>query len=305
MRPTTTLKMVLAVLFLVSCAVPSWAWRGGFGWRGGWRGGWGGPRVGVYLGPGPWWGGPDYYDPYYPYPSYYPGTDPYAPSYAQTAPSASVPQSSSSEQIAKQRAQIEYAYEDGDISKAERDTQLKALAESPQSREPAAAASFPSPAPSYSAGNSHRDLTAVNDLHLELSILLDQKLKENAITKTQHDAEMAYLDKLSAQARSEAAANGGSLSADQEDALVQQLHHAYYLINHNFIGYLAGPLISYRDPAIDRWIVLPRTERERFASLLPTRGWLSEADLPASVLFSREHSFHTSEVEPYNALLMR
>ena len=50
----------LLAVFLLTSAVPVYAWRGGGGrgWGGGWHGGhgWGGSRVSVGIGVGPFWG---------------------------------------------------------------------------------------------------------------------------------------------------------------------------------------------------------------------------------------------------------
>ena len=94
----------------------------------------------------------------------------------------------------------------------------------------------PAPVATTSPRSSRRDLIAVNDLQMELSTLLDQKLKDAQITQAQRDGEARFLDRLKVQAQTQAAANGGYLTTEQEELLVRQLHHAYYVINHNFIG---------------------------------------------------------------------
>src|SRR5580704_17144340 len=90
--------VVLPALLLLTSAIPSWA---------GIRIGFGGPRIGVYVGPGPWWGSGDYYD--------------YAPDYSYQQPQ-SAPDNSPQDlkflnrQIAGARDQINFEYQDGDIS---------------------------------------------------------------------------------------------------------------------------------------------------------------------------------------------
>jgi len=134
-------------------------------------------------------------------------------------------------QTARERAQVETDYEDGDISQTERDARLREIDE--EEKNPPAAKSVP-PSPSAQPAG-RRDLSTVTDLHLELRTLLDQKLKEGNITQVQHTAEAKYLDQIDQEAHAAASANGGALTADQEKAFVQQLHKAYYAINHNLI----------------------------------------------------------------------
>jgi hypothetical protein len=86
-------------------------------------------------------------------------------------------------------------------------------------------------APSAPTGSYTRhDSQAISDLLLELHTLLDVKVKAGDITKPQHDAESAYLDRIEQQAHS------GSLSEDEEGDLVHKLHQAYYSINHNLVS---------------------------------------------------------------------
>ncbi len=106
-----------------------WAWRGGFG----------GPRVGVYLGAGPWWGYGDY--PYYGAPGdpyYYPyGAQPapytYAVPVAATQDTQAAPDNSQQDvkflyrQITRARNQAEFDYDDGDISRADYQAELSRL----------------------------------------------------------------------------------------------------------------------------------------------------------------------------------
>jgi len=266
-------KKVIVSLLLLCVALPSWAWRGG--WRGGgW--GWRGPRVGVYLGPGPYLYPP--YDPYYyydPYPYYgVPYSRTIVESPAQETPTE--PDNSRyslkfiNSQIANQRALIKNDYADGDITAEQRDSQLQTLKQiEKESRDlastnggtisgdqqnelleqlhgqpvrPPTQTAQETPEPSTprhlvsSDSGSHRDLTVVNDLEIELHALLNQKLKEGSITQAQYEGEKQYLDKLQGQAKTEAASNGGSLSTEQEDSLVRQLYRAFYTINHNFTG---------------------------------------------------------------------
>jgi uncharacterized protein YjiS (DUF1127 family) len=230
--------------------------------------------------PGPWWYpyypydyyyGP-YYDPYYPYyaapyPVYYPAT----PSAEGSAvpPSVRYDVKALDDQIAKRRAYLDYQLDDGDITRTQRDAEVRRLSQISQeahadadanagqltrdqfnrwmqeiwgatpAKNPPSASVEPWTAPPSGAAReqpARRDLTAVNDLLLELRALLDQKLKDGTITPAQHDAERQYLDKLQEQAKAQAASNGGTLTADQEEALVRQLHKAYYSISHNFIG---------------------------------------------------------------------
>jgi|GEM_PF-1647210 len=170
-------------------------------------------------------------------------------------------------QLQRARSNITFQYQDGDINKTEMEKALRyydaldqeahaesdgnggyltrdqerALitaiqhpgviphtpAESTRSLPPVSSPGYPSPAEGH--------LTAVNDLLLELRTLLDQKLKDGAITKAQHDAEATYLSRVEKQAQLDATANGGHLTATQERAITQQLHQAYYAINHDLV----------------------------------------------------------------------
>jgi TRAP-type uncharacterized transport system substrate-binding protein len=134
-------------------------------------------------------------------------------------------------QADRERAQVENDYEDGDISKAERDARLREIDE----RATQAPVAKPIPRTPSAMPAGRRDLSTVTDLHLELRTLLDQKLKEGNITQAQYTAEAKYLDQIDQEAHTAASANGGTLSADQEAAFVQQLHKAYYAINHDLI----------------------------------------------------------------------
>ena len=211
----------LCTLMPMTLVTPSWA-RGGFGW--GW---WLPAAVAVSVAANPWWYSrypydPYYYGPSYPYPYYPPPPAP--PQAAATSPDNP---RLTEQQIAQTRERVEYDYADGDISKSERDARMATLDRL------AAKASELAP---VSPGNSRRDLTAVNDLQMELNTLLEQKLKDAQITQAQRDGEARFLDRLKVQAQTQAGANGDFLTTEQEESLVRQLHHAYYVINHNFIG---------------------------------------------------------------------
>ena|ERR1035437_8779497 len=78
-------------------------------------------------------------------------------------------------------------------------------------------------------GGLRHDPQAMSDLLLELRTLLDVKVKDGDITKPQHDAEAAYLDRLAQESHS------ASLTEDDESGLVQKLHQAYYAISRNFV----------------------------------------------------------------------
>ena len=219
------------------------------------------PYYGPYYGP--------YYPPYGEYPEY-----PAAPR-AANPPQADAQSQDNSRydlktihaQIDRMRAQVDYDYADGDISEEQRDTRIHALNQiwkqakdeadanggyltaeqeetlsdllsgrSPRTYSKLAPASRSvSPSPSAEPAARRADLTTVTDLHLELTTLLDQKLKEGNITQAQHDSEAKYLDQIDQEAHTAASANGGALTADQEASFVQQLHKAYYAINHNLI----------------------------------------------------------------------
>ena len=86
------------------------------------------------------------------------------------------------------------------------------------------AASMPGVTPERTTGYN---IAAINDLLLELRTLLDQKLKDGDITRAQHDSELSYLT----QTEKDAQAGG------HPNTIVQELHHAYYTINHNFISH--------------------------------------------------------------------
>jgi hypothetical protein len=216
---------------------------------------------------------PYYYPDYYPY-SYYPyayGYPYYPPPYAVAPaplPEAPAPSADNSrydpktidDKIAERRAFLDFQLADGDITRAQRDEgirqletigkqahaeadanggylsadQAKALLKEIQGGRGPVFMPRPESRPSP-GGGARRDLTAVTDLALELRALLDQKLKDGDITKKQHDQEIEYLARIEKQARADADDAGGRLTAAQENDFVQQLHRAYYAINHNLI----------------------------------------------------------------------
>jgi hypothetical protein len=254
--------MSLAPL-LVSFVSPSWAW-----WRGGYRG----PGIGVYLSPGPWWGY-GYYDPYYGYPgnpyypyAYSPYDVPYTYALPGVTPASRETQGSADDsrhdlkfldtQIARARDRVEYEYEDGDITRAERDAELdrlvgikkEARAEAKvnggtltgdQEREllqllRSGGTVSGSSAP-RAPENSDRGLKKVNDEVSRLQGLLDKKLAAGDITKAQHDGMRDYLDRTEKQVQSDAAANDGTLTPDQENTVLQQLQRASDSLTKNFV----------------------------------------------------------------------
>ena len=183
----------------------------------------------------PWWYSrypydPYYYGPSYPYPYYPPPPAPYSAAAVppQAAASSTDNPRLTEQQIEQSRERVDYDYADGDISKAERDARMATL-----DRLAAKAGEL---APVEIPGELAPRPDAVNDLQMELNTLLDQKLKDAQITQAQRDGEARFLDRLKVQAQTQAAANGGYLTTEQEELLVRQLHHAYYVINHNFIG---------------------------------------------------------------------
>jgi len=272
----------LAMLIFLSSVSPSWAWiRGGWGLLGGLG------LLAAVSGPwGPCYGYPSYgYDPYSSY--YYPGYDypPYAYAYrpasglsVNAAPPADLSTTDNSrhdlklvkERLTQMHEQLAFKYEDGDISKADRNAgfryfdKIAALARSeydangkfltPRQEQdllqqvqnaspdrhipgepypeatptPAQAPTTTGPGP---VSDARHDPQAINDLLLELHTLLDQKLKDGDITKPQHDAEAAYLDRIEQQA------HGGALTEYEESGLVLKLHQAYYAISHNLVAH--------------------------------------------------------------------
>jgi hypothetical protein len=284
MRKGGILSMVL--LLFLSSSQPSWAWRGGWGLFGLGvvtgavaAGAWGPYGCYPYNGYGP-------YNPYcYPYYDYPPYAYPPAAGAPRAAPVPRDPSPATDnsprslkrvkDQLSRMHELLDFKYEDGDISKADRNAGFRYLdeiaklarseydangksltarqesdlllqiqnanpvnhrpgepypevmatpAEAPEPSAPTAATS------AASTGYVPHDLPAINDLLLELRTLLDVKLKSGDITKAQHDAEGAYLDRIEQEAHS------GSLTEDKENELVHQLHKAYYSINHNLVS---------------------------------------------------------------------
>ena len=207
-----------------------------------------GVHVGVALGFDPYY--PYYYDEGYYYGSPYYGYPGYPYSYAPYVPVHPVYQTT-----ALTREQVEFQYEDGDISKSERDALLKQIDESkketpqptaarsnPNSAEDAAAAApvlprmtpLPGTRPAADEVPAH-DLKAVKDKLAQVRALLDQKLSEGNITKAQKESEAKYLDQLEKVAQAQAAANNGTISTRQESTLLQELHHVEGTIQNNLV----------------------------------------------------------------------
>ena len=247
-------------------------------WSWGWRGGWG-PRVGVYLGPGPWGYDPYYYDPYYGgYPYYYPNAYyPYNSGYAPPTAASQAPEETQpsspdnsrhdlkflNRQIARARDQVDYEYEDGDISRAEHNAEIHRLSLITKHAHAAAKANCgyltrdqeeaflrqvrgeEPPMEDYNGGRitasevpvvpSGRTLQKVNGEITRLRALLDKKLADGDITKAQRDGMNNFLDRIDQHVHSDAASNGGTLTADQEGSALQQLRRANDSINQNFV----------------------------------------------------------------------
>jgi len=262
---------VLPALLLVSSVRPAGAWV---------RVGFGGPRVGVYLGPGPWWGYGGYYDvpddPYsYPYaysPYYYPyGDAPYGRPYTYALPGvAPTPQQTQTSaddsrhdlkfvdaQIKRARDRADYDYEDGDITRAERDKEFNRLVGiKKEARAEAkvnggyitgdqeseliqllrtggtASGSYASSAPE----NSGQSLKKVNEEIGRVRALLEAKLKTGDITRAQYEGMRDYLTRTEKQVHSDAAANDGTLTPDQENTVLQQLQRASDSLAKNLIA---------------------------------------------------------------------
>jgi len=273
-------SLAIPVFLLIGSVPPSWGWRGG---------GWGGPRVGVYVGPGPWWYGPNYYDPYYGdtpyyYPTAYYPYYPYNPGYVPApAPAAEAPQEETraspdnsrhdliflNSQIARARDQVDYEYDDGDISRAEHSAEIHRLSQITKAAHAAAKAnggyltgdqedSFMrqlrgEEAPAENSGGSNgledrgrtepeappavsgRSLQKVSGEISRLRALLDKKLADGDITKAQQDGMNRYLNQIDQHIHSDAAANNGTLTPDQESAALQQLRRSEESITQNFI----------------------------------------------------------------------
>jgi hypothetical protein len=171
--------IAVSVLLIAGSVSPSWAWRGG----------WGGPRVGVYLGGGPWWGGPYWDDPYYsdPYPAYY---YPYAyypsyPYYPYYPPVQSAPQYAPQQYAPPPQA-------------------------TPQTTQ-------------ASPDNSRRDPRFLVHQIVGARGQINYEYQDGDISQSFHDGEIRRLAKIEDEARTDVKANGGYLTADQERALLQQL----------------------------------------------------------------------------------
>ncbi len=235
--------------------------------------------VGLYIGPGAFWYPGPYYDPYdtYPYPYYsypYPYYDPYPYEPYVYAPYAPEEKSAREEkpaapdesrhdlsfvesQLARAREEINFDYDDGDITKEQRKMALRRLKEirdeayteeksnggfitgdqqqalineihGGRRHAQAAPRAETAPAP-------NEKLAAINTEISQLRQLLDKKLAERNITKAQRDGMAAYLDRTEKLARSQAMANGGTLTPDQTEAVRQQLDRAKHAIQSNLI----------------------------------------------------------------------
>jgi hypothetical protein len=253
-------RITVSIILACSLAAPGWAWRGG--WRG--------PRVGVYLGPWPWWNDP-YYDSYYPYDppyAYYPADEvPYVlEGVAPPQQTGNLPDNARHDlrflkkQIDMARDQVDFALEDGDVSRAQHDAEMRHLEEIEAEAHAEAKAGggtitgdqerdllrqirggeraeAASPPPQNQSLNLHLEdnLRMVNDRMTRLHSLLDNKQATGDITKVQHDGMSGYLARIEKQARSDAEANGGSLARDQESAILEQLQRAEDAIARNFI----------------------------------------------------------------------
>jgi uncharacterized protein YdaU (DUF1376 family) len=261
MRIRVLSVMFLPLLLLVGVASPSSAWV---------RVGFRGPRVGVYLGPWPYWWG-DYYDPYYDpyYPYYY---RPYAYyDYAPYAVADPAPAAHNShrdlrdieKEIKRAREQVNFALDDGDITQARHDEEIgrlnqiekearseadanaghltedqsEALQAELRGETPRAPAARRSAQPSSETPrfSERRDPGTILTLVKDLQDMLDKKLSGTAITEAQHDNMSKRLDQIAKEAKSEASANGGYLTAEQENAHLLALDHAEEAIRNNFV----------------------------------------------------------------------
>jgi hypothetical protein len=252
-------SILLPAFLLVGSVRPSWAHFHG--------------RFGLYIGPGFWNSGP-YYDPYYDYPYPYPYYPyyPYEPyAYVPYARVEAQPQQERvakpdesrhdltyiEGQLAQAREQIVYEYEDGDITKEQRRNgihhlknildearaeaksnsgyitgeQQNELLDEIRGRSSRTRTADTAPATEMSGIS----LATVDQQIARLRNQLDQKLKVGNITKAQHDGMVDYLARTEKQARSQASANGGTLTHDQEEALRQQLERVEQTIEHNLV----------------------------------------------------------------------
>ena len=159
-------------------------------------------------------------------------------------------------QIARARDRVEYDFQDGDITRAERDAEFNRLvgikkearAEAKmnggaitgdQEREllqllRSGGTVSGSSAP-RAPENSDRGLKKVNDEISRIRGLLDKKLASGDITKAQHDGMRDYLARTEKQVQSDAASNDGMLTPDQEATVLQQLQRASGSLSKNFV----------------------------------------------------------------------
>ncbi len=242
-------SILLTTLILLSSTSPSWAHFHG--------------RFGIFLGPGLWYPGP-YYDPYDEYPYAYPYYDSYSyDSYGAAPERAAAPDDSRHDltylegQLAMAREEINFDYDDGDITKEQRKMALRHLKEIRDEANSESKANG-----GFLTGNQfkvllnelhggprqerstrqasvsktpNRNLGATTDKISQLRGLLDKKLSESNITKAQHDGMADYLARTEKQVRSQASANGGSLTRDQEEAVREQLERVERSIQRNLI----------------------------------------------------------------------
>jgi len=250
--------VILPSLLVITAAIPSWAWRGGFR----------GPGIGLYVAGGPWWG----YDyPYYgppDYPYYYPdAAQPYPYTYAlPVAPSqetqTAAPDNSRQDlkflyrQIAQARNQVDFDYQDGDISRSEHNAELMRLYRIKKEAQTEAklnggyltgdqenellqllrsggevSESYAPRAPEA----SNKSVKKVNDEITGLRSLLDAKLTQGNITRAQHDSLMDYLKSTEQHVQSDAAQNDGSLTPDEESAVLLQLQRVSDSLTKNLV----------------------------------------------------------------------
>jgi hypothetical protein len=176
------------------------------------------------------------------------------------------------DQIAQARAQVDYEYDDGDISQTEHGTELNRLSQiakeasaqakagggtltrdqensflrelngQPSSAQAAQTNMEPARVPDNlreesesSRDNIRRDLNTVNDEMKRLRVLLDKKLEDGDITKAQRTRMSNHLDLIDKEIQSSASVNGGSLTLDQETTILRQLQRASDSIEKNFV----------------------------------------------------------------------
>ena len=232
-------------------------------------------HVGVYLGPGwwgapydPFWYDPYWYDPYwygsygYPYSPYYP---PYVYEQVEREP-AKIPRKPDTSrhdltfiegQIARAQEEAEFNYDDGDVTKEQYKAELHRLSKIREEARAQAKANG-----GYITGDQEKDflkairgeplmarpasesapattpdvnVMAVTDRIARLRDLLDQKVASGDITKAQRRGLADYLDRTEKQVKSQAASHDGTLTADQEEAVMQQLRRVEDSISENLI----------------------------------------------------------------------